>query len=170
MKILYTLLAALMLCSFGASAQKFGHINSQVILQAMPEVAAATKQLEVLQTQSETQLKALGAEYDKLVAEYQNNAASAAPWSEAIRKNKETAILQLQQRVQDFQDDAQADIQKKTNELQAPIIKKLEDAIKAIAAENGYAYIFDTSPGTGVLFAQPSDDIAPMVRKKLGMQ
>ena len=82
---------------------------------------------------------------------------------------KAKEINDLEQRIQDFQDSAQQSLQKKKEEIYTPIIKKAEDAIKGIAKEKGYSYIFDTSVGV-VLFAQESDDILPQVKTKLGLK
>ena len=45
---------------------------------------------------------------------------------------------------------------------------KLEDAIRAVAKENGYSVIFDTSTGS-TLYAAEGDDITPLVKKKLNL-
>ncbi|MBL0342412.1 MAG: OmpH family outer membrane protein [Bacteroidetes bacterium] len=58
---------------------------------------------------------------------------------------------------------------RKKEEIYSPIIKKAEDAIKGIAKEKLYSYIFDTSVGV-VLFAQDSDDIMPLVKARLGLK
>ena len=86
-----------------------------------------------------------------------------------VLEAKAKEINDLETRIQDFQESAQTSLQKKKEEIYTPIIKKAEDAIKGIAKEKGYSYIFDTSVGV-VLFAQESDDIMPMVKTKLGIK
>jgi outer membrane protein len=76
----------------------------------------------------------------------------------------------LQARIQDYQVKAEEDIQKKYNELTEPIIKKVQDAINAVAAEGKYTYVFDSTPGKAVLFSDGGEDILPMVKKNLGIQ
>ena len=68
-----------------------------------------------------------------------------------------------------FQQTAQESIQKKKEEIYGPILKKAEDAIKEIAKEKSYSYIFDTSLGT-VIYAQDSDNILALVKAKLGLK
>ncbi|MFN9882854.1 MAG: OmpH family outer membrane protein, partial [Bacteroidota bacterium] len=64
---------------------------------------------------------------------------------------------------------AQEKLQTKKQEIYSPILKKAEDAVKAVAKENGYAYVFDTSIGA-VIYAQDADDIMPLVKKKLNLK
>ena len=48
--------------------------------------------------------------------------------------------------------------------------KNAQDAINAVAKEKGYSYIFDSTPGGTLIFAQESDDILPLVKAKLGIK
>ncbi|HVA98516.1 MAG TPA: OmpH family outer membrane protein, partial [Bacteroidia bacterium] len=74
----------------------------------------------------------------------------------------------LNQRIQDFQTQAQQDIQKKNDELTKPVYDKAKKAIDEVAKEKGYKYVLDTSTGV-VLYSEPSDDILDLVKKKLGI-
>ncbi len=149
-----------------AQAQKFGHINSTLLLQQMPETKNADTTVQKFGASLESQLKTMTAEYQSKVADYKNKEQSMA---EPIKDAKLKEISDLEQRIQDFQESAQSSIQKKKEEIYSPIIKKAEDAIHNIAKEKGYAYVFDTSVGA-FLYAQDSDDIMPLVKAKLGLK
>ena len=75
-------------------------------------------------------------------------------------------ITDLEARIQEFQQTAQESAAKKKEELYSPILKRAEAAIVDVAKENTYAYIFDTSAGA-VVYAQPSDNVMDIVKKKL---
>ena len=149
-----------------AQALKFGHINSADLIQAMPETKGADSSLAKYRKSLEDQMKTMTAEYQGKLQTYQQQSETMA---EAIRKTKEKELEDLGQRIQEFQQTAQESVQKKKEELYGPILKKAEDAIKAIAKEKAYSYIFDTSQGI-VLFAQPSDDIMSLTKTKLGIK
>lgn len=149
-----------------AQAQKFGHINSTLLLQQMPETKNADTTVQKFGSTLESQLKTMTAEYQNKVNDYKNKEQSMA---DPIKDAKLKEISDLEQRIQDFQESAQSSIQKKKEEIYSPIIKKAEDAIHGIAKEKGYAYIFDTSVGA-FLYAQDSDDIMPLVKAKLGLK
>ncbi len=145
---------------------KFGHINSTQLLSLMPETKLADSTLQKFGASLESQLKTMTNEYQSKVGDFR---AGEATMSEPIKEAKAKEINDLEQRIQDFQESAQQSLQKKKEEIYTPIIKKAEDAIKDIAKEKSYSYIFDTSVGV-VLFAQESDDILPMVKTKLGLK
>ena len=105
-------------------------------------------------------------EYSTKLADYQKNGATM---NDAQKELKEGELADLEQRIQKFQGDAQDKFSSKKDELYTPILKKAEDAIKAVAKDNSYAYVFDTSVGA-VIYAQDSDNIMDLVKKKLGLK
>lgn len=146
---------------------KFGHINSQELLQAMPENDSAQAQLERFAKQLQDQMEAMQTELNTKYQDYLNQQEQL---TDLIRKTKEEEIQQLQERIQNFQNTAQQEMQKKQNELMTPIINKANEAIKAVARENGFIYIFDISRGTILYFSDKSQDILPLVKQKLGIE
>lgn len=149
-----------------AQTLKFGHIDSGALIQMLPQTKQADSTLKKYAESLDSQLKGMTAEYQNKLQSYQSKADSMP---DAIRGVKEKELSDLGQRIQDFQQNAQEAIQKKKEETYGPILKKAEDAIKDIAKEKSYSYIFDTSLGT-VIYAQPSDDIMPLVKAKLGLK
>lgn len=172
MRKLFLILIAFVSLSISASAQKFGHIVSAEILEAMPETKAAQTALETEGKKLDETLQAMGAEYQSKVQAYQENMqlAPAAPekWSTALQADKEQEIMQLQERIQRFQENAQASIAQKRNDLFKPITDKLEAAIKKVAAEGGYVYVMDKN---AVLYINEaiSVDLTAEVKKALGI-
>ena len=172
MKKLFLVLVAIISLSVAASAQKFGHITTDDIIQAMPETKAAQTALETEGKKLEDQLQSMGVEYQNKVQAYQENVqlADAAPekWSAALRADKEQEIMQLQERIQRFQENAQQSIQQKQVELLKPVVEKLDAAIKKVATAGGYVYVMDKD---GILFINEtiSVDLTNEVKKELGI-
>lgn len=169
MKFFSILAAAFFMCvatSSFAQANKFGHINSAELLQLMPEIKKADSLLQAYQKQLEDQNQAMLNEYQTKVTDYQK---AEATMPDAVKDVKQQEISDLQQRIQAFQQTAQDKFQQRKEELYSPILKKAEDAIKQVAKESSYAYVFDTSAGA-VVYAQESDDIMALVKKKLGLK
>jgi outer membrane protein len=160
--------ALALLLSSGTFAQtlKFGHINSTELIQSMPQTKQADSTLKKFAESLDSQLKTMTIEYQTKLQNYQ---AKVDSMPEAIKQTKEKELYDLQTRIQDFQQTAQESIQKKKEEIYGPILKKAEDAIKALAKEKSYSYIFDTSVGA-VVFAQESDDLMTMVKARLGVK
>src|SRR5437868_567256 len=130
--------------SFVAKAQtlKFGHINSADLIQLMPETKQSDSTLRKFGESLDGQLKTMTAEYQGKLQKYQGSRDSMP---DAIKAVKEKELEDLGNRIQDFQQTAQESIQKKKEDLYGPILKKADQAIKDVAKEKGFAYIFDTS-------------------------
>lgn len=168
MKKLFLLLSmgGLIITSYSQQKIKLGHLNSNDLLEAMPEKAKAQKSLQDYSKQLEDQLVAMQDELEKKYNEYLEKKDT---FTDLIKKNKEEELTSLQLRIQTFQANAQQDLQKKEQELLKPIIDKAKKAIEDVSKENGYTYIFDSGVGTLLYFPKESDDILPLVKKKLGI-
>ena len=166
-KFLKSIIVLVLFITGIANAQvKLGHINSTQLLGFMPETKNADSSLQKFGSSLENQLKTMSAEYDSKVADFKSKEAAMA---EPIHQAKLKEITDLEGRIQDFQQSAQASIQKKKEELYSPIIKKAEDAIHSVGKEKGYTYIFDSSVGV-LLWSQDSEDIMSQVKQKLGLK
>ncbi len=153
--------------SFAQSKAKFGHIDSNSLLALMPERETAKKAIEDHAKQLEEQLQTMQLELETKYADYVEKQAEL---SELIKKSKEQELADLQKRMQDFQATAQQDLQSKEMELLQPIIDKARKAIEDVSKEKGYTYVFDTGVGALIYWPKDSDDLLPLVKKKLGIE
>lgn len=160
-------LVALTLAAMSVSAQvKLGHIETQKLIQAMPEWTAAQKTFEEEQKKVNTELNGLREQFQTKLAEYSEKMKT---YSEAMRATTEEELQGLQQRIQRFQETAMAQLEKTQNDLMQPVMEKALNAIKEVGKENGFTYIFDMN--AGILYAaENSFDVLPLVKKKLGLQ
>ena len=164
---LITLFLFVSAASFGQAKLKFGHLNSNDLLELMPEKVSAEKTIQDYAKQMETQLLEMQTELEK---KYNDYTANQATYSDIVKKTKEDELMNMQQRIQTFQQNAQTELQKKEQELLKPIIEKAQKAISDVAKENGYSYVFDTGVGTLLYWPKESDDLLPLVKTKLGIQ
>ena len=146
--------------------QKLGHIDFAKLYEMMPGQDSIRAAFTTYQEQLQTQFQAMQTEYDTKLNEYQTNLATM---SNIIKQTKEKEIVDLQRRIQEFQQTAQEDLQNKETELTAPVIEKARNAVKDVAKENGYSFILNSTEGL-VLYTEPADDIMPLVKKKLGLK
>ncbi|NNE25514.1 MAG: OmpH family outer membrane protein [Saprospiraceae bacterium] len=161
------ILALLVFASFSVNAQKFGYINSALLLSEMPEVKSADSQLETYQSQlvskGEDMVKAFETKYQKYAQEANNGVLS-----QVQMQQKEAELGQEQQKIQQYEVEVQQKILAKREELYQPILDKVKVAIESVGKDNGYTMIFDTSTGT-LLHANDSDDVMSLVKTKLGI-
>lgn len=154
-----------MVLSTAANAQKIAHVNLDSLISLMPESKAAQVSVQNYGKQLEQQVTVMQTELQTKYAEYQEKSKDMA---EVVRASKEKELNDLNTRIQEFQQQAQVDYQKKTAELSKPVYDKAKQAIDQVAKENGYKYALDTSTGL-VLYTEPTDDILGLVAKKLGI-
>ena len=159
-----TFLAILSFLTFNSIAQnKFGYIDSQELLQLMPERKSAEAEVQNFAKSLEAQLGSMTAEYQQSLQEYQANEAT---YTDLVKQDKEAEIIGLQERIQTFQQNAQQSLQEKEQKVLEPIYAKARKAIEDVATEGGFTYIFDKSQGS-ILYANDSENILSLVKKKL---
>jgi outer membrane protein len=163
---LLLLVVALSTTAIAQKGTKVGHINSNDLLTAMPERTAVQKDLEEYANQLKVTLDAMSKEYETKVADFQSK---QDVMTDIIKNNKIKEITDLEKRIKEFQQTAEADLQKKEQDLLQPIIDKAKTAINDVAKENGYTYVLDSSVGV-VLYSVETDDLLPKVKKKLGIE
>jgi len=147
------------------SAQKYGHVNTTEIFQQMPEMVKVRAQIDTLNSQYESQLTMMQEELQKKYQEYQQSEATMA---DAIKQMRQQELQEMQGRIQTFYQTAEQDLQKKQQELVAPVHEKLTKAIKTVGERDGYTYIFDSSVLTYI--SDNAIDASPAVRKELGIK
>ena len=159
--------AALMIMAVGAlttaSAQKIAHIHLDSLSNLMPETKVAKGVAEAYFNDLKKTSGAMEEEFQK---KYNDYLQAEAGMTDLVKKTKQEELQSLQTRMQDFNQQAQMDYQKKSAELTAPIMAKAKKAIEAVAKEGGYKYVLDTSAGN-VLYSEASEDILMAVKKKL---
>lgn len=149
------------------NAQKFGHINTQELLAAMPETDSAQAQVEKEAKELEDQLEMLQVEYNNKLEQYNQDMDKL---SEVILQTKQQELYDYQQRIQKFRVNAEQGIQKRNQQLFQPILDKANKAIEEVAQEKGFTYIFDSGTGVMVYISDDSQDILPLVKAKLGIE
>ena len=168
----YTAILGLMVATFlaatPAQAQvkeaRFGHIDTQSLLEAMPERENIQNEIEGAASQYEQEIVRMQGDLEAKVAEYQQKAES---WPAAIRAQKEQDITMGQQGLEQFYATVQQELAGLEASLLEPMVERARSAIEAVGAEEGFTYIFDTSSGSTVY--NGGEDVLPLVKAKLGL-
>ena len=159
------IIAMMLIMPMAISAQKFGHVNTQELFAMMPEVNKVRLTMDTINNQYETQLASMNEEFQR---KYQDYMAQEATMAEAIKQIRQQELQEMQQRIQLFYQTAEQDIQKKQQELLAPVHEKMTKAIKAVGDREGYTYIFDSA--AMVHIGADATDVMPAVKRELGIQ
>ena len=156
------------LCGFTTAnaQQKFGHVNAQEVIQAMPEFTKARTEIEALTKQYEADLKSMQDELQKKAEAFEKEQATLP---ENIKQRRQTELQDMYQKIQQsYQDNQQALGQAQQEKMQA-IQTKVLDAIKAVGQAGGYVYIMDIAGGVPYISTTLSTDVTGEVKKKLGI-
>ncbi|HWB61989.1 MAG TPA: OmpH family outer membrane protein [Chitinophagales bacterium] len=153
--------------AFGAKAQqKYGYINSVEIVQAMPEFKQMNDAIDKKKKEAQAKGQRMYAAYQQKTKEMDQYGNSMM---QAVREEKLKELDSLQQEINNFQQNATAEIQ----DFQAKLLKPLNDKyikiVNSVAKENGYTYIFDLAAGVLVYYPETQGDITALVKKKMGI-
>ncbi|MGD0340159.1 MAG: OmpH family outer membrane protein, partial [Bacteroidales bacterium] len=134
----FTAIVALMVFVIAAGHSqnlKFGHINSDELIQAMPEYDSATAKLEKFRKELVNALELMTVELNNKNDAYTKEAKNL---TDIVKQTKEQELVDLNKRIQEFQQNAQEQLQNKQVELYQPIYTKVDKAIKDVGKENGF--------------------------------
>ena len=156
----------LMMLTLGVFAQesKIAIVNTQEVIQAMPEFATMQKQMADMEAKYKNEMQVMQDEYNK---KYSDFVAQQDSLTENIKMRRMQELQDMEQRTQNFIQISQQDFQKKQGELFTPIQDKLKNAIKAVGDEKGYTYILD--PQIVLYQGNTAVDATQFVKAKLGI-
>ncbi|MDR2042228.1 MAG: OmpH family outer membrane protein [Tannerella sp.] len=165
MRKLIVLWFALLPLGLCAQEVKIAIVNQAEIFNAMPEVSEVETKLAALNEQYEKDLKVMTDEYQKKYADYM---AQQDSLTENIKLRRQQEIQDLETRIQNYVPSARQDMERQAEELYAPIREKIQNAIKAVGDEKGYAVIIN--PQALLYVGSAAIDATPFVKTKLGLK
>lgn len=144
MKKLVLIALVVMGAGFASAQSKIAHLNSQEIMEAMPSYKEAVLKLQTFEKDGYTELQAMKADFDKAVQDYTLK-MQAGSMSPVIQQSNEQKLAKKEQDLMERQQSLQAEMQAYSQELNQPILEKVEKAVKIVSDRNNYDYVFDVS-------------------------
>lgn len=162
-KVVLIAVAALFTLAATAQNLKFAYVDFAELVQLMPDMDEARAALEENGKANEEILMAMYKEYQTKGQEYQQKAAT---WTPAVREIKEKELMDIQSRLEQTQQSLQMELQQLQNQLQAPIVDKVQNIVNELAKSNGVACVFDKA---SLLYFDASQmlDLTPQARVEL---
>ncbi len=158
----------LFLLVFAVQAQKFAYVDTEYILQNIPNYETAQQQLDDMSKKWQTEIEEVYASVEKMYKTYQaeevllTDEQKRKSQEEIINKENEAKALQKKYFARDGM------LFNKRQELVKPIQDEVFNAVKEIAEEGSYAFIFDVSGSVSILYSNPKYDLSDLVLEKLG--
>lgn len=164
------ILFALLLGTVSMNAQaapKYGHMNLGNLLEMLPDTKKANDDLKVFADKLSAKDDSLTKAFQVAVTNYQT-AYQSGTLTPVQAQTRETELQKEQEAIQKFEQEAQQLVTNERERLLKPILERVDAAIKAVAIENQYLMVFDTSSGS-MLFAAETEDVTALVKKKMGI-
>lgn len=144
--------------SFGQSS--IAHINSQKIMDTMPSYKAAEQEVLKFEEKAIKELQETQQQLQGDFAKYEQEKTSMSPTAAKFEENR------LRKKSQDFQTRQQEldqQIQILSQELNAPILERIQKAIEIVCEREKIAYVMDSS----MLLYSNGRDITDLVAKEV---
>jgi outer membrane protein len=158
----------LFLLAFTSLAQRFAYIDSDYIMDNIPEYKAAEMEIEQLSIEWQKELELMFGEIEEMFRAYQ---AEAPMLPEEIRQQREEAILSRERTAKELQMNRfgrEGELFQKRQELVKPIQDRIYDAVREIATRGNYAVIFDKTGGLTMIYTDVRYDLSDEVLTRLG--
>ena len=166
-KTILIFISALLL-SAGTYAQKFAYVDTDYILNNMPEFNQAQDKLDEISKQWQEEIEAIYTEVDKMYRDYQTQEVLL---TDEMKTKREESIIEKEKSVQALQQKYfgnNGELYKKRQELIKPIQDRIFDAVQQLAASNKYSIIFDVSSDLIMLYSNPDLDKSDKILELMG--
>ncbi|MCK9625083.1 MAG: OmpH family outer membrane protein [Bacteroidales bacterium] len=151
--------SAIFLCVFSMNAQKIGYINTELILNEIPEYQVAQQQLNDLADKYKSAIESEIGKIDVLYKNYQSQKSSLSIAQQQVRENE---IISKEKSVKEKQNiyfGEDGVMSKKSEELINPIQKRVQNAIELVARREDYVLVIDLSVAAGVVYSNDKYDL-----------
>lgn len=158
MKRIISILVFSVLTGLSALGQKIGYVDTDYILNSIPEYKAAQTEIDKLSVDWQKEIEAKYNEIDKLYKAYQ---ADAILLTDDMKKKRENEIINKEKEVKELQKQrfgVDGELFKKRQELVKPLQDKIYNAVKAVAERGGLAIILDKAGQVAILYANTKYD------------
>ena len=149
-------------------SQKMAYVDTEYILQNIPEYGDAQEEINQMSVRWEKDLKAVRTKLEQMKRDYQTESVLL---SDDMKKKKEEAIAAKEQELATLQMQyygPEGELFSKKAELIQPIQEKIYNAINQVAQQKNYSFVFDKAAGTSILYCNEKLDISDDVLDEIG--
>lgn len=167
MKKISLILISVILFSAFSFAQKTAYVDTEYILSKVPAYENAQAKLDQFSKDWKTEVDKKYAVVEKKYKEYQTEAVLLSP---EMKKKREQEIINLEKEANQLKNKyfgTEGELYNKRKELIKPIQDEVYTAIKEVATEGNYGFIFDKSSGMSIIYTDTKYDVSDDVLKKL---
>jgi len=149
--------------------QRIGHVDTEYILNQMPEYATVQQKLDQLERRWRKEIEKQEQRVDELEKEFE---AREVLYTEAERQRQQKAIAAAKEKVERLRQQyfgPDGDLYTRQQELMRPLQERILEAAERVASSAGYDYILDKKGDTLFLFARDDHSLSDRVLQELGI-
>jgi outer membrane protein len=167
-RILYPCVLLLIIFSGLSYGQmKIGYVDSDAIMDKLPDAQDARQKLDVLVQEWQGELNKIENTWKTKYDDYEKRKLIM---TDQARAELEAELVKLEKQISDYREKkfgTNGEMFQKQDELMKPVQNKVFSAIKEVAQEEDYDYVFDRSGDILLLYAKDKYDITVKVINKL---
>lgn len=168
MKKIFLILVAVLYSTAGIYAQKFAYVDTDYILNKIPEFKQAQDKLDAFSSDWQKEIEEKFNEVEKMYRSYQQDLVFL---TDDIKIKRENAIIEMETNAKNLQQKyfgPEGELQLKRVELIKPLQDKINNAINKLAKSNNYQVIFDSSSDIIMLYKNTNLDKSDEILKLMG--
>lgn len=149
--------------------QKIGYIDTQYILDNLPEYATVQQKLDQLEKQWREEIQKKQEEVKELRDEYRT---WELLYTEEERTQRQEAIDKARKEVEQLREryfGPEGELYSRQQELMRPIQERILTAVEEVATAEGYDYVFDREGEALFLYARDQHNLSDQVLRELGI-
>jgi outer membrane protein len=162
------LLLAISFLTLSIQAQKFAYIDTDYILNKIPDFKQAQDKLDGLSADWQKEIENKYADVEQMYRAYQQEQVLL---TDDMKEKREDAIIKKETDAKNLQKKyfgTEGNLYLKRQELIKPIQDKIYDAIQRLANDNKYAIVFDSSSDLIMLYKNNNYDKSDKVLDLMG--
>lgn len=170
MKNLLLLIVIVFGTSFASYSQKYGYIDSDFILESMPEYSEAKDELDAYADRWQKEIDDRYKQIKKRKEEFLRVEA-ILPEEEREQRQEEIETMESEAlEMQQLRFGVSGDLFSKRKELIEPIQDRVFEALSKVASNRNFAFVFDKANQSNLIFADPKYDISKLVLREMGIK
>lgn len=152
-----------------AHAQEIGYVDTEYVLDQMPEYATVQQKLDKLEQKWRSEIQEKEREIEKLEQEFE---ARELLYTEEERKKKQQAIQRARREVEQLRQKyfgPEGQLYSRQKDLMRPLQERILKAAETVATNEGYDYVVDKKGEALFLYARDEHDLSDKVLRELGI-
>jgi len=170
-KIFFSLLFSIILFNgISFSQLKIGYVDSDAIMDKLPDAQDARQKLDALVQEWQTELNKMESDWKTKYDDYEKRKLIM---TDQTRAELEAELVKLEQQIADYREKkfgTNGELFQKQEELMKPVQNKIFNAIQEVATEEDFDFVFDRSGDIMILYAKEQYDVTQLVLDKLKLQ